>query len=65
MKEIAKDVYQIPLVPRDGINCYLVEDVLIDAGIKSSYPRIMKSLHGRKINAHALTHAHADHQGST
>ncbi|WP_026461266.1 MBL fold metallo-hydrolase [Adhaeribacter aquaticus] len=65
MKQIAKDVFQIPLMPRDSINCYLIDDVLIDAGIKSSYTKILNAVKGRKLNAHVITHAHADHQGSS
>lgn len=65
MKNIAKDVYQIPLFPRNAINCYLIEDVLIDAGIKSSANIILKALNNRAVNKHVLTHAHADHQGSS
>ncbi|MCD0468195.1 MBL fold metallo-hydrolase [Flavobacterium sp. JAS] len=65
MKNIAKDVYQIPLFPRNAINCYLVEDVLIDAGIRSSSSIILNSLKNKAITKHVLTHAHADHQGSS
>ncbi|WET04813.1 MBL fold metallo-hydrolase [Flavobacterium sp. YJ01] len=65
MKNIAKDVYQIPLFPRNTINCFLIEDVLIDAGIRSSSGIILKALKDKNITKHALTHAHADHQGSS
>lgn len=65
MKTIAKDVYQIPLFPRNAINCYVIEDVLIDAGIRSSSSIILKALKNKNITKHALTHAHADHQGSS
>ncbi|WP_289664563.1 MBL fold metallo-hydrolase [Flavobacterium panacagri] len=65
MKHIAKDVYQIPLLLRNAINCYLIEDVLIDAGIRSSSNTILKDLKDKTITKHALTHAHADHQGSS
>ena len=65
MKNIVKDVYQIPLFPRNAINCYLVEDVLIDAGIRSSANTILKALKDKTVTKHALTHAHADHQGSS
>lgn len=65
MKNIAKDVYQIPLFPRNAINCYLIEDVLIDAGIKTSASKILKSIKDKNVTQHALTHAHADHQGSS
>ncbi|MET3025113.1 MBL fold metallo-hydrolase [Flavobacterium sp. UW10123] len=65
MKNIAKDVYQIPLFPRNAINCYLIEDVLIDAGIRTSFNKILKSVKDKSVTKHALTHAHADHQGSS
>lgn len=65
MKQIAKDVFQIAVMPRNAINCYLIEDVLIDAGIKSSGTKIVKELIGFKVKAHAITHAHADHQGAS
>lgn len=65
MKNIAKDIYQIPLFPRNAINCYIIEDVLIDSGIRSSTNIILKALKDKTITKHALTHAHADHQGSS
>lgn len=65
MKNIAKDVYQIPLFPRNAINCYLIEDVLIDAGIRTSANKILKTIKDKSVTQHALTHAHADHQGSS
>jgi glyoxylase-like metal-dependent hydrolase (beta-lactamase superfamily II) len=65
MKMIAQGVYQIPVLSRESINCYLIEDVLIDAGIRSSATSILKALKGKKVRIHALTHAHADHQGSS
>lgn len=52
-------------MPRNSINCYLIGDVLIDAGIKGSHKKIMRALEGRTVSAHALTHAHGDHQGSS
>jgi glyoxylase-like metal-dependent hydrolase (beta-lactamase superfamily II) len=65
MKEVAKNVFQIPLMPRNSINCYVVDNVLIDAGIKSSADKILRSIQDRGIETHVLTHAHADHQGSS
>ncbi|MFN8437407.1 MAG: MBL fold metallo-hydrolase [Cytophagales bacterium] len=65
MKEVAPNVYQIALFPRNSINCYLVGDTLIDAGIRSSGSKIIKAVKNRKITKHVLTHAHADHQGSS
>jgi glyoxylase-like metal-dependent hydrolase (beta-lactamase superfamily II) len=65
MKEVAKNVYQIALFPRNGINCYVIDDILIDAGIRSSSIKILKAVKNNKITKHVLTHAHADHQGSS
>lgn len=63
MQQIAKDVYHISLMPRNGINCYIAEGVLIDAGIRSSYKKINQHLLEIPVHLHVLTHAHADHQG--
>jgi len=65
MIEIAKNVFQIPLMPRNSINCYVIDDILVDAGIRSSAPKILKAIRHTSIRAHVLTHAHADHQGSS
>ena len=35
MREVAKNVFQIPLLPRDMINAYIVDGFLVDAGIRS------------------------------
>jgi glyoxylase-like metal-dependent hydrolase (beta-lactamase superfamily II) len=51
--------------PRNAINVYLVGDVLIDAATRQAERRILRQLAGREVAAHALTHAHADHQGSS
>ena len=32
MQTIAPDVHRIALLPRDGLNAYLLGDVLVDAG---------------------------------
>jgi glyoxylase-like metal-dependent hydrolase (beta-lactamase superfamily II) len=47
------------------VNVYLVEDVLIDAGIRQDAGRILRQLAGRSVTAHALTHAHPDHLGAS
>ena len=65
MKKLADGVYQLAGFPPNAINVYLVEDVLIDAATKRGEQRIMRQLAGRTVNAHALTHAHPDHQGSS
>jgi len=65
MNEIAPGVFQMALVPRNGINAYVVGDVIVDAGLASSAKKIVKALAGRTVRAHALTHAHVDHAGGS
>lgn len=65
MTELAPDVHLLTGFPKYGINWYLVGDVLIDAGGRPDRKRILKQLAGHKVSAHALTHAHPDHQGSS
>ncbi|MEO8092964.1 MAG: MBL fold metallo-hydrolase [bacterium] len=66
MKELAPDVWHINTFPfPNGVNAFLAGDVLIDAGTKRSGKAIFKALDGHEVNAHALTHAHPDHQGAS
>lgn len=65
MIQIANDVFQISVMPRQLINAYLVGSTLIDAGIKTSGANILRQLGNRSLTAHALTHAHPDHQGAS
>jgi glyoxylase-like metal-dependent hydrolase (beta-lactamase superfamily II) len=66
MKELAPKVWHVQgfAIP-NAINAYLVGDVLIDASSRGARKRILKQLQGHEVNAHALTHSHADHQGSS
>lgn len=64
MKYLAPGVWRLDEFPRPLINIYLAEDVLIDAGRSWDAGRIRKQLAGREISMLALTHVHADHQGS-
>jgi hydroxyacylglutathione hydrolase len=67
MKELADGVWHIKCLPGLpwAVNAYLAGDVLIDAGCRQSTGRILKQLDGHEVTAHALTHAHADHQGAS
>lgn len=65
MKQLADGVWQLSGFPPNAINVFLVEDVLIDAGTRHSGRRIARQLGGHKLSAHALTHAHPDHQGAS
>lgn len=65
MRELADGVHLITGLPPYAINCYLVGDVLVDAMAKVDARRILRELRGREVRAHALTHAHPDHQGAS
>lgn len=65
MRQLARDVYLLRGFPPNAINVYLVGDVLLDAATRQGEKRILRELHGRTLAAHALTHAHPDHQGSS
>src|SRR5215210_930118 len=64
MREIAPDVHHLPLTPRNGVNAYLIGDVLVDTGLRTSAKKIAADVGDRKLRAIALTHAHGDHGGS-
>lgn len=63
MKYLAPGVWRLKEFPAPTINCYLAEDVLIDAGRTWDRRRIFAELEGREISMLALTHVHPDHQG--
>ncbi|HYB24344.1 MAG TPA: MBL fold metallo-hydrolase [Solirubrobacteraceae bacterium] len=77
MRELADGVQLLRGWPPNAINVYLAgppattglrrpgRDVLIDAATRRGERRIMRELAGRTLSAHALTHAHPDHQGSS
>jgi hydroxyacylglutathione hydrolase len=66
MKQVADGVWHLnTFFFPNGINAYLVEDVLIDAGGRQAAKGILRDLEGHNVMAHALTHAHPDHQGSS
>ena len=65
MEQLADGVWQLKGFPANNINCYLVGDVLIDAGTPWDARRVLRELEGRRVTAHAITHAHFDHFGAS
>ena len=65
MKQLADGVWQLSSFPPDSVNTYLLEDVLVDAATRFDGRRILKQLKGHTVTAHAITHAHPDHQGAS
>ena len=65
MKHLADGVEQLDGFPPNVVNIYLAGGVLFDAGSKFDRGRILRQIRGVDITAHALTHGHGDHQGSS
>jgi hydroxyacylglutathione hydrolase len=77
LKLLADDVHMLRGWPPNAINVYLLGErsatarsrqpgcVLIDAATRQGERRIMRQISGRGVTAHALTHAHPDHQGAS
>jgi glyoxylase-like metal-dependent hydrolase (beta-lactamase superfamily II) len=65
MNRLAEDVFQIPLMPRDAVNAYVLGDVLVDAGYSLHGGKVVSAVKGLPIGAHVLTHAHVDHAGGS
>jgi len=65
VRPVTDGVWQLGGFPPNAINAYILGDVLIDS--KALYDRrsVMGELAGRELSAHALTHAHFDHYGSS
>lgn len=62
---LAQGLYQLGGFPPHLINIYWMDEVLVDAGTRHAFRRIMRELRRHPISAHVLTHAHPDHQGSS
>ena len=65
MNRVADGVWQIAVLPRNGVNAYLLGDVIDDAGYAPNGKKVVKALQGRAVAAHAVTHAHPDHIGGS
>jgi glyoxylase-like metal-dependent hydrolase (beta-lactamase superfamily II) len=66
MKRVADGVWQLDTIAiPNAINAYVLDGVLVDAGGRRSGRRILRALDRHQIAAHAITHAHPDHQGSS
>jgi hydroxyacylglutathione hydrolase len=64
VNQIAPDVHQIAVMPRNAVNTYLVGKVLVDTGMSSSAKKLDAVVREHGVEAIALTHAHGDHAGS-
>jgi glyoxylase-like metal-dependent hydrolase (beta-lactamase superfamily II) len=64
MRNVARNVWQLAVIPPNVINAYLVDNVLVDAGTRAARRKILRALDGVSLESVALTHCHPDHQGS-
>ncbi|MDX6638834.1 MAG: hydroxyacylglutathione hydrolase [Solirubrobacterales bacterium] len=66
MKQLADSVWHLDTVPMpNAVNAFVIGDVLVDAGGRRSARKILRQLDGHEVSAHAITHAHPDHQGAS
>jgi glyoxylase-like metal-dependent hydrolase (beta-lactamase superfamily II) len=65
IQELAPGFFRISLMGADYMNAYLLEDVLVDSGPRFAGRKLLSLLKGYPLTAHALTHAHFDHQGNS
>lgn len=65
VRELAPEIFSLDLYPGALVNAYLIGDVLVDAATRHADRRILRELEGHRVEAHALTHVHPDHQGSS
>jgi hydroxyacylglutathione hydrolase len=63
--ELAAGVALLPSRPAHAFNSHAVDGVLVDAGTRHAWRRLSRALASVRVTAHAITHAHADHQGSS
>jgi glyoxylase-like metal-dependent hydrolase (beta-lactamase superfamily II) len=65
MHDLAPGLRALPSRPAHAFNVHLVGRVLVDAATRHAQRRILRALRGVPVSAHAVTHAHADHQGAS
>lgn len=65
MRELAEGVRQLAGWPKNSINQYVIGDVLIDAGVALNHKSVVSQAREAGVTAHAITHAHIDHYGSS
>jgi hydroxyacylglutathione hydrolase len=65
MRELAPGVRQLRGLPPNGVNVYVLGAVLVDACTRWAVRRVRRQTARLPLVAHALTHAHPDHQGAS
>jgi glyoxylase-like metal-dependent hydrolase (beta-lactamase superfamily II) len=65
MYELAPGLRLLPSRPAFSFNVYVAGTTIVDAATRHAASRILKATDDLGITAHAVTHAHSDHQGSS
>jgi hydroxyacylglutathione hydrolase len=65
MDQLAPGLLHVPGRPSFAFNVHVAGGVVVDAATRHGARRILRALGGRTITAHAVTHGHCDHQGSS
>jgi hydroxyacylglutathione hydrolase len=65
MDQIVPGLLHVPGRPAFAFNVYVAGGVIVDAATRHAARRIARAVSGVEVRAHAVTHGHCDHQGSS
>lgn len=65
MHDLAPGLRLLPSRPAFAFNVYVAGGTIVDAGTRHAAQRILRATADLPITAHAVTHGHSDHQGSS
>jgi hydroxyacylglutathione hydrolase len=65
MHELAPGLHAVPGRPDGAFNVHVAGATIVDAATRHAARRILRATKDIKITAHAVTHGHSDHQGSS
>ncbi|HEY6758835.1 MAG TPA: MBL fold metallo-hydrolase [Baekduia sp.] len=65
MYDLAPGLRLLPSRPAFAFNVYVAGGTIVDAATRRAAPRILRATADLPISAHAVTHGHSDHQGSS
>jgi hydroxyacylglutathione hydrolase len=63
--DVSPGLRAVPSRPAWAFNVYVMGTVVVDAATRRAAGRIGAALDGVDVTAHAVTHGHCDHQGSS
>lgn len=63
--DVAPGLQAVSSRPAWAFNVYVMDGVVVDAATRWAARRLLRDLRGVDVRAHAVTHGHFDHQGSS